>query len=80
MALGAVQSPQITAGFVETTADLGVALLLFVLGLEYAAEELRANLRACAGRLIDAREAGREVQQAGLLLGSARPRRWRSAA
>lgn len=70
LALGAVGSPQITAGFVETTASVGVVLLLFVLGLEYTAEELRANLRVHApAGLVDAVLNFTPGFAAGLLLG-----------
>ena len=48
LVLGAIDPPQLTADFVETTANLGVVLLLFILGLEYTPEELRANLRSHA--------------------------------
>ncbi len=48
LVLGAIDPPQLTAEFVETTANLGVVLLLFLLGLEYTPEELRANLHAHA--------------------------------
>ncbi len=46
--LGIVNPPQLTVDFVELTANLGVVLLLFLLGLEYTPAELRANLRAHA--------------------------------
>jgi CPA2 family monovalent cation:H+ antiporter-2 len=46
MALGAIGRPELTTEFVELTANLGVVLLLFLLGLEYGPEELRTNLRA----------------------------------
>jgi monovalent cation:H+ antiporter-2, CPA2 family len=36
---------QVTEQFVEVGAELGVILLLFTLGLEYTADELRASLR-----------------------------------
>lgn len=53
--LGLADPPQLTGEFVELTANLGVILLLFVLGLEYTADELRANLRAHApAGLVDA--------------------------
>ena len=48
LVLGAINPPQLTAEFVEVTANVGVVLLLFLLGLEYTADELRANLRAHA--------------------------------
>ena len=48
LALGAINPPQLTAEFVEVTANVGVVLLLFLLGLEYTADELRANLRSHA--------------------------------
>jgi monovalent cation:H+ antiporter-2, CPA2 family len=41
-------------GFIEVGAELGVVLLLFMLGLEYSAEELRETLRGGTGSaLID---------------------------
>lgn len=46
--LGVTDRPELTAEFVEVTANLGVVLLLFLLGLEYTADELRANLRSHA--------------------------------
>lgn len=46
--LGAIEASQLTSGSVELTANLGVVLLLFLLGLEYTPAELRANLRAHA--------------------------------
>lgn len=48
LVLGAIDPPDLTADFVELMAGLGVVLLLFLLGLEYTAGELRANLRAQA--------------------------------
>lgn len=48
LVLGAINPPQLTAEFVEVTANVGVVLLLFLLGLEYTADELRANLRSHA--------------------------------
>ena len=55
IALGAIEAPQLTAGVVELMANLGVVLLLFLLGLEYTPAELRANLRAHApAGLVDA--------------------------
>src|ERR1700722_12005157 len=37
---------QFTQEFVHVGAEIGVILLLFMLGLEYSGEELQANLRA----------------------------------
>lgn len=48
LALAAIKPPDLTADFVELMGNLGVVLLLFLLGLEYTAGELRANLRAHA--------------------------------
>ena len=48
LALGAIKQPDLTAEFVELMGNLGVVLLLFLLGLEYTPSELRANLRAQA--------------------------------
>jgi CPA2 family monovalent cation:H+ antiporter-2 len=70
LALGAIRPPHLTAGFVEISADLGVVLLLFLLGLEYDADELRANLRehAPAG-VVDGLLNFTPGFLAGLLLG-----------
>ncbi|MDQ4072280.1 MAG: cation:proton antiporter [Actinomycetota bacterium] len=48
LALGAIKPPDLTAEFVELMGNLGVVLLLFLLGLEYTPSELHANLRAQA--------------------------------
>ena len=70
IALGAIDAPQLTAGFVELTANLGVVLLLFLLGLEYTPAELRANLRAHApAGAVDAVLNFFPGFAAGLLLG-----------
>ena len=42
---GGIAPLNLTHGFVESGAELGVLLLLFMLGLEYSGEELRQNLR-----------------------------------
>jgi CPA2 family monovalent cation:H+ antiporter-2 len=39
----------LSKGFIEIGAEIGVLLLLFMLGLEYSGEELRRNLRGGAG-------------------------------
>src|SRR4051794_6519360 len=36
----------LSEGFIHVGAEIGVLLLLFMLGLEYTGEELRANLRS----------------------------------
>lgn len=70
LVLGAINPPQLTAEFVETTANLGVVLLLFLLGLEYTPDELRANLRAHApAGVVDAVLNFTPGFVAGLLLG-----------
>ena len=70
IALGVIDAPQLTAGFVELTANLGVVLLLFLLGLEYTPPELRANLRAHApAGVVDAVLNFVPGFAAGLLLG-----------
>jgi CPA2 family monovalent cation:H+ antiporter-2 len=38
----------LSQSFIQTGAEIGVLLLLFMLGLEYSGEELRNNLRAGA--------------------------------
>jgi CPA2 family monovalent cation:H+ antiporter-2 len=45
LVLGALDIPQLSGEFVEFTANLGVILLLFLLGLEYTAQELTEHLR-----------------------------------
>lgn len=70
LALGAIDPPQITAEFVEVSANLGVVLLLFLLGIEYTPDELRANLRAQApAGAVDAVLNFVPGFAAGLLLG-----------
>jgi CPA2 family monovalent cation:H+ antiporter-2 len=43
---GGLAPLNLSRGFVQTGAELGVLLLLFMLGLEYSADELRQNLRS----------------------------------
>ncbi len=45
LALGTLDVPALSGPFVELAANLGVILLLFLLGLEYTAQELGENLR-----------------------------------
>ncbi|HWI09581.1 MAG TPA: cation:proton antiporter [Solirubrobacteraceae bacterium] len=45
LVLGSLDIPQLSGDFVEFAASLGVILLLFLLGLEYTAQELAENLR-----------------------------------
>jgi monovalent cation:H+ antiporter-2, CPA2 family len=46
LVLGATGGLDFSAGLIELGSQIGVILLLFMLGLEYTAEELGANLRA----------------------------------
>jgi monovalent cation:H+ antiporter-2, CPA2 family len=43
---GGVAPLKLSHSFISTGAEIGVLLLLFMLGLEYSGEELRSNLRA----------------------------------
>ena len=43
---GGIAPLKLTANFIHIGADIGVLLLLFMLGLEYGGEELKSNLRA----------------------------------
>ena len=45
LVLGSLEIPQLSGQFVELAASLGVILLLFLLGLEYTAQELTEHLR-----------------------------------
>lgn len=67
---GGVVSLGLSRDFVDAGADIGVVLLLFMLGLEYTAEDLRVTLRrnAPAG-LLDAALNFTPGLLAGLLLG-----------
>ena len=66
---GFVKLP-VSAGFIETGAEIGVVLLLFMLGLEYTGEELSSGLKrgARGGALDFALNMGPGVAL-GLLLG-----------
>jgi CPA2 family monovalent cation:H+ antiporter-2 len=63
--------PLVTAGqFIQTGAEIGVILLLLLLGIEYSAEELTASLRRSAGAgLVDLGLNFTPGLAAGLLLG-----------
>src|SRR6266536_1468180 len=63
--------PLVTATeFIQTGAELGVILLLLLLGIEYSAEELTASLRRSAGAgLVDLALNFTPGLAAGLLLG-----------
>src|SRR6266511_2710769 len=63
--------PLVTATeFIQTGAELGVILLLLLLGIEYSAEELTASLRRSAGAgLVDLAPNFTPGLAAGLLLG-----------
>ncbi len=51
---GGLAPLNLSAGFIHIGADIGVLLLLFMLGLEYSGEELRENLRTgLAGGIAD---------------------------
>ena len=68
--LGVLSPARLTEDFVEVSAGIGVVLLLFLLGLEYSADELRTNLRAQApAGLLDAALNFTPGFLAGLLLG-----------
>lgn len=68
--LGVLSPARLTEDFVEVSAGIGVVLLLFLLGLEYSAEELRTNLRSQApAGLLDAALNFTPGFLAGLLLG-----------
>src|SRR5262245_34816679 len=43
---GGILPMGLSSGFIHIGAEIGVLLLLFMLGLEYSGEELRDNLRA----------------------------------
>src|SRR5207247_5493739 len=43
---GGLAPLRLTENFIHIGADIGVLLLLFMLGLEYGGEELKSNLRA----------------------------------
>src|SRR5579859_6979318 len=45
---GGLAPMEFSAGFIHIGAELGVLLLLFMLGLEYSGEELKENLRTGA--------------------------------
>ena len=45
LVLGSIDIPALQGEFVQFAADLGVILLLFIIGLEYTAEELTGHLR-----------------------------------
>lgn len=68
--LGVLSPARLTEDFVEVSAGIGVVLLLFLLGLEYSADELRTNLRSQApAGLLDAALNFTPGFLAGLLLG-----------
>lgn len=61
---------RLSEGFVEVGAELGVVLLLFMLGLEYTSNELRASLRAgWPAGLVDLALSFTPGLVTGLLLG-----------
>jgi CPA2 family monovalent cation:H+ antiporter-2 len=67
---GGLAPLNISRGFVQSGADIGVLLLLFMLGLEYTGEELKQNLRSgLAGGLADFVLNFPPGLLAGLLLG-----------
>jgi CPA2 family monovalent cation:H+ antiporter-2 len=67
---GGIAPLDVSADFIELAAQIGVLLLLFTLGLEYSAEELRAGLRTGAvPGLVDAVANFTPGFVLGLLLG-----------
>jgi len=51
---GGIAPLNLSKGFIEIGAEIGVLLLLFMLGLEYSGEQLKQNLRSgVAGAAID---------------------------
>ena len=68
--LGAFNVPELSGQFVAFAANLGVILLLFLLGLEYSPDELTSNLRGNApAGLVDALLNFAPGLAFGLLLG-----------
>lgn len=54
LGVGGVIKLPVSAGFIETGAEIGVVLLLFMLGLEYTGEELSIGLkRGARGGVLD---------------------------
>jgi CPA2 family monovalent cation:H+ antiporter-2 len=67
---GGLAPLNVSAGFIHTGAEIGVLLLLFMLGLESTGEELKANLqRGFAGGIMDLALNFPPGLFAGLLLG-----------
>lgn len=67
---GGILPLHVSEEFIETGAEIGIVLLLLLLGLEYSAEELRITLRQSAGiGLLDAALNFTPGLLAGLLLG-----------
>ena len=70
LVVGSFDIPALSGEFIGFAADLGVILLLFLIGLEYTAEELRAHLRRFRGMAaLDAVLNFTPGLAAGLLLG-----------
>jgi CPA2 family monovalent cation:H+ antiporter-2 len=68
--VGSFDIPALSGEFIGFAAELGVILLLFLIGLEYTAEELRAHLRRFRGMAaLDAVLNFAPGLAAGLLLG-----------
>jgi CPA2 family monovalent cation:H+ antiporter-2 len=67
---GGLAPLEVSAGFIHIGAEIGVLLLLFMLGLEYTGEELKQNLRCgFAGGVLDLALNFPPGLVAGLLLG-----------
>lgn len=67
---GGLAPLDVSTGFIHIGAEIGVLLLLFMLGLEYTGEELKQNLRSCLpGGLADLALNFPPGLIAGLLLG-----------
>jgi CPA2 family monovalent cation:H+ antiporter-2 len=78
---GGVLSLSASHDFIQTAADIGVILLLVMLGLEYSASELRSSLRAQAPiGVLDGLLNALPGAGLALLAGWERRRPWRSPA
>ncbi|MGL6277936.1 MAG: cation:proton antiporter, partial [Gaiella sp.] len=70
LVVGALSPSELTGGFIDVGAQIGVVLLLFMLGLEYTGDELVHGLRSGApAGAVDLVANGLPGFAAGLLLG-----------
>ena len=70
LVVASLEIPALSGEFVQFAADLGLILLLFIIGLEYTAEELTAHLRRFHGiAVLDAALNFTPGLALGLLLG-----------